>query len=161
MKRYLIPFIAAMALASAVSPALAFKGDPLPPPPCNFPIIFGGCLLRQVAESLELPVDEVVPSNEELDAQAAAAQQMQQEQMALAQKTEADKMLLEHKLDMDKEAAIAEREKESDSTKLISEVVKQAVQNAMQSSAEATKKAGKKLKYQYNDAGELVGGEVE
>ena len=122
---------------------------------------YRAALLRQVAESLELPVDEVVPSNEELDAQAAAAQQMQQEQMALAQKTEADKMLLEHKLDMDKEAAIATREKESDSTKLISEVVKQAVQNAMQSSAEATKKASKKLKYQYNDAGELVGGEVE
>ena len=122
---------------------------------------YRAALLRQVAESLELPVDEVVPTDEALDAQAQAAQEAQAQAVAEAQQAEVGKLQLEHKLDMEKEAAISAREKEAAGATMISDVVKQAVQNAMQSSAESMKKNTKKLKYQYNDAGEIVGGEVE
>ena len=122
---------------------------------------YRAALLRQVAESLELPVDEVVPSDEDLDAQAQAAQEAQQQAMQQAQQAEVGKLMLEHKMDMEKESAISAREKDAAGANMISDVVKQAVQNAMQSSAESMKKNTKKLKYQYNDAGELVGGEAE
>jgi hypothetical protein len=121
-------------------------------------------LLRETAKALELP-EEAVPTDEELDAQAEAAQKMQAEQLAAAQQAEVGKMMLEHKLNIEatnaKEAAAAKRESASDNTKMLADVVKTAVQNALQSSAAATKQASKKLKYTYNEAGELVGGEVE
>ncbi len=122
---------------------------------------YRAALLRETAAAMELPVDEVVPSDEALDAQAAAAAEMQAAQVKAAQEAEVGKMQLQHKLEMQKEGAIAAHEKEADSAKVISDVVREAVKNAMQSSAAATKQASKKLRYTYNDAGELVGGEVE
>jgi hypothetical protein len=121
-------------------------------------------LLRETAKALELPED-AVPTDEELDAQAQAAAQMQQQAVAAQQKAEAGKLMLEHKLNMEataaKEDLIAKREAKSNDSKMLADVVKTAVQNAMQSSAENTKQASKKLRYHYNDAGELVGAETE
>jgi hypothetical protein len=122
---------------------------------------YRAALLRETAAAMELPVDEVVPSDEALDAQAAAAAEMQAAQVKAAQEAEVGKLQLQHKLEMDKESAIAAREKESDSSKVIADVVREAVKNALQSSAASVKQASKKLRYTYNDAGELVGGEVE
>ena len=133
--------------------------------PIDAPILgtkYRAALLRQVAESLELPVDEVVPSDEELDQQMQAQAEQQQAMLEAQQKGEENRIMLEHKLDMEKEASIAGREADSKKTDLIATVVQKAVETALQSQDATVKKAGaKKLKYQYNDQGELVGGEVE
>ena len=116
-----------------------------------------------MAEALELPVDEVVPSDEELDQQMQQQAQQQQQMLEMQQKAEQDKMVLQNKLDMEKEQQIAGREAQGKQTDLISTVVQKAVETALQSQDATVKKTGaaKKLKYQYNDQGELVGGEVE
>ncbi|MBS0367663.1 MAG: hypothetical protein JSS57_00535 [Proteobacteria bacterium] len=134
--------------------------------PIDAPILgtkYRAALLRQVAEALELPVDEVVPSDEELDQQMQQQAQQQQQMLEMQQKAEQDKMVLQNKLDMEKEQQIAGREAQGKQTDLISTVVQKAVETALQSQDATVKKTGaaKKLKYQYNDQGELVGGEVE
>jgi regulator of protease activity HflC (stomatin/prohibitin superfamily) len=113
-------------------------------------------VLRATAEALELP-DDVVPSDDDLEAQMKAAADAEAEKMAALQKAEADKMILENKLEMDKEAAIAAREDQAKSADLLADVVKQAVANAMKMHAEQRKKVA----FKYDDKGVLVGGETE
>lgn len=113
-------------------------------------------VLRATAQALELPED-VVPSDEDLEAQMKAAADAEAEKMAALQKGETDKILLEHKLDMEKEAAIAKREDQTKSADLLADVVKQAVANAMKTQTEQRKK----VKFNYDDKGVLVGGETE
>lgn len=119
-------------------------------------------LLRSVAESLELPVDDVVPTDEALDEQMAAQAQAQQAQVEAMQQAEEKKVMLEHKLDMEREATIAQREGQSKKDDMLVDIVKQAVTDTLKSSAEFQKaNAPKKLKYNYDDKGDLVGGELE
>jgi len=115
-------------------------------------------LLRATAEALELPED-AVPTDDELDQQMEAQAQAQKAQMKALKEQETEKLLLEHKLEMDKEATIAAREKEAKTDDVLAEVVKQAVANAMQAQSEKSK--GKKVKFNYDDKGVLVGGEAE
>lgn len=137
--------------------------------PIDAPIIGAkhrAALLRETAAAMELPVDEVVPTDEELDAQFAQQQQQlqqqKQEQMAMLQQ--------EHKQEIElvavKEQAITDREKATQNTSVIADIVKQAVASALESqqpAANGGSGAGgkKKIKYQYDEAGSLVGGEIE
>lgn len=117
--------------------------------------------LRQVAEAMELPVDEMVPTDDELaqrEAAAAQAAQQQAQQMQQMQAAELEQKLM---LEQAKEEAKGAREAASKTQDIIGEVVKQAVANAMASSKDAETKKPKKVRYEYNDAGELVGGEME
>lgn len=92
--------------------------------PIDAPIIgpvHRAALLREVAMALELPVDEVVPTEDEVKAnQQAIAQQMQQNQAQIAQ------------MEQNKEAAISARENANQQTKAIGDVVKTAVASSMQ-----------------------------
>ena len=89
--------------------------------------------IRQVAEAMELPVDDVVPSDEELSEMQAAQAQAQQEQQQALMQAEAGKMQMQHQFEMEKEAAIGQREAAASNQKAMAEVVKQAVQQALQS----------------------------
>lgn len=123
---------------------------------------YRAALLRETAAAMELPVDEVVPSDEEIEAQMKAAVEAQQAQLQAAQEAEVGKLRLEHSLDMEKETAIAARESKGKFTDMIGSIVQEAVKNAMQSSSDAAKKSGsRRLKYSYNDAGDIVGAEAE
>lgn len=116
--------------------------------------------LRETAAALELP-PEAVPTDEELTERQQGIAEAQQQQQAAMLEAEAGKLQLEHKLDMEKEAAIAAREDKAQQNSVLADIVKQAVQAAMTSKGEAEAKKPKKIKYQYDDSGELVGGEIE
>ena len=127
---------------------------------------YRAALLRETAAAMELPVDDVVPSDEALEAQMQAQSQAAQDQ--LAQQTQQQLALEEGKakikaeVDMQAAAADAQREAATKQTDLIADVVKQAVGAAMKADGESKKaKGGKKIRYQYNDAGDLVGGEID
>lgn len=126
---------------------------------------YRAALLRETAAAMELPVDEVVPTDEELDAQAAAQAQQMQQQLQMQQEAEDHKLRLEHELDMEREAQSAQREQASQRDATLAKIVEQAVTAAMtqQAQQQQSAKAGekKRIKYNYNDQGELVGGEVE
>jgi hypothetical protein len=88
-------------------------------------------LLREVASAMELPVDEVVPSEEELDkrqkAQAEAqAQQMQAQQQMLQQQQDA-----EVQGEVAKTQAKGEIDQQQRTLDIIGEIVKQAVSQAV------------------------------
>jgi hypothetical protein len=121
---------------------------------------YRAALLRETAAAMELPVDEVVPSEEDL----AAAQQAQQEAQAQAaqaqQQTQLQQMQLEHQQTLEREQAITEREAASNDHSVLANIVQQAVAAAMQAHT-AKKPPTKRIKYQYSPEGELIGGEVE
>ena len=121
---------------------------------------YRAALLRETAAAMELPVDDVVPSDEVLDAQMQAqAQQADQQKQEMLQFEQA-KIEMQSKADVAKEAAVAQREGANNQANMIADIVKQAVAATVKAKDE-TKKATKKIRYQYNDAGELVGGEAE
>lgn len=118
-------------------------------------------LLRETAAAMELPVDEIVPSEEEIEKQDKEAAQAQQQQMQAQQQMQeqAEKTDLEKQLVLIK--AKADASAQDDQARVTADVVKQAVQAVL---AEHTAKsaAGKKqIKYQYDDKGQLTGGELE
>jgi hypothetical protein len=121
--------------------------------------------LREVAEAMELPVDDVVPGDEEFA--AAQAAQAEQQQAAIAAEKEAEfasqaKLLeIEHQFDMEREAAIGAREAEGKKTDVLAELVKTAVTNALTESQAKGGDKKKKLKFNYDDAGNLIGGEED
>lgn len=88
-------------------------------------------LLRQTAASMELPVDEVVPSDEDYEQMQAAQAKAQQEQQQAMMQAEAGKMQMEHQFDLEREAAIGQREAVQQNNQVMSDVVRQAVQKAM------------------------------
>ena len=118
-------------------------------------------LLRETAAAMELPADEVVPSDEEIDAMQQAQAQAQQEQLQLQMAAEAKKMELEHQYEMEREGAIAQREQTSRRDEVLTKLVEQAVGNAMAAQQAAKSGDKKRISYKYNGEGELVGGEVE
>jgi hypothetical protein len=110
-------------------------------------------LVREVATAMELPVDDVVPSEEEVDKTVAAQQQAAQQQ------AEAEKNLL-----IAKEQAIGEREKQSMNMTLVGDIIKQSIDAAMSKAAgEAetkTKPKSKKVKHNYDDKGAITSSEL-
>ncbi len=119
-------------------------------------------LLRATAESLELPVDEVVPTDEEIEEMLQQQAASQEAQLAAAQEAEIGKIRLEHELDMEKEDAISKRESASKKEEMVTDIIRQTIEKTMQSTADFMKQnAPKRLKYQYDDKGDLVGGELE
>lgn len=80
-----------------------------------------GALLREVATAMELPANEVVPTEDEIQASMVAAAQQQQQQM--------QQML---QVEQSKEAAIAAREKDAQQTQAMGDIVKAAVTSALQ-----------------------------
>lgn len=87
-------------------------------------------LLREVASAMELPVDDVVPSEEELEErQQAAAQQAQQEMQEAAAMREAEQGA-QAALEQQRAELKAAGEERVARTKLIGDVVKQAVAGA-------------------------------
>jgi hypothetical protein len=118
-------------------------------------------IVREVAAAMELPVDDVVPSEDQVDeqiaqqAQAMQAQMQQQAQMAqqaLGAQTQSKAQLIQVK-----EQAIGQRESQAANAGTIQDIVKQAVAAAM---AKQTERGKKKVKFNYNDKGEIVGGEL-
>ena len=127
---------------------------------------YRAALLRETAAAMELPVDEVVPTDEELAQQMESQAKAQQEQMAMMQQAEERKDQLKIEaikvqggIDIQRDAANAARDAQNKQRDLIADVVKQAVQAAMQAKGEE-KKPGKKIRYEYDEEGNLVGGEL-
>jgi hypothetical protein len=117
-------------------------------------------LLREVASAMELPVDEVVPSSEELEErQKAAAEQQaamaQAEQQAMQQQQEQAVAIESAKAE-----AKAVADDRSKTLQIIGDIVKQAVAGAMAEGANKPK-TKRNIRYQYDDKGQLVGGELE
>lgn len=112
-------------------------------------------LLRETAAAMELPVDEVVPSDDEVEAQQQAQAQAAQAQ-AEQEKAQHQEQL---QLELEKERLIADREAAARSDGAMADIVKQAVQAALAQQTAAPK--SKKIKYQYDDNGALIGGELE
>lgn len=134
--------------------------------PIDAPLIGGKhrlALLRETAAAMELPVDEVVPSDEDFAAQQAQAAEQQQKQMQQQIELQQQQMSLEHKFEMEKEAAIGEREGAARGDQMLADVVKKAVETALQSQQPGpTSGAGKrKVKMNYDETGTLVGAEEE
>ena len=127
---------------------------------------YRAALLRETAAAMELPVDEVVPTDEELAQQMESQAKAQQEQMAMMQQAEERKDQLKIEaikvqggIDIQRDAANAARDAQNKQRDLIADVVKQAVQAAMQAKGEE-QKPGKKIRYEYDEEGNLVGGEL-
>ena len=120
---------------------------------------YRAALLREVASAMELPVDDVVPSDEVLTQMQDAAAQAQQKQIEDAQNFEREKIQFQAELDASKEKAIAAREDSTKQSDMIRDIVKQAVAGAM-AEAKGSKPAGKKIKYQYDDQGLIAGAET-
>lgn len=112
-------------------------------------------LLREVASAMELPVDEVVPSAEQLDErERAAAEQQQQmvqaEQQAMQQERE-HALAIEQAKGQTKLAA----DEQSQTMSIIGDVVKQAVSNAL-----ATQ-GPRRVKFESDDDGLINEAEIE
>lgn len=134
--------------------------------PIDAPLIGGKhrlALLRETAAAMELPVDEVVPSDEDFEAAQAAQAEQAQKQVEQQLALQEQQLKLEHQMDMEKEAAIAQREAGARSDQMLADVVKKAVETALQSQ-QAGPQAGagkKKVKMNYDETGTLVGAEEE
>ena len=107
---------------------------------------------------MELPVDDVVPSDEVLtDAGRGRASAAEADRGRAELRTREDPVQAE--LDASKEKAIAAREDSTKQSDMIRDIVKQAVAGAM-AEAKGSKPAGKKIKYQYDDQGLIAGAET-
>jgi hypothetical protein len=119
--------------------------------------------LRQVAEAMELPVDEVVPTEDEMQQKAAAeqqaAQQQQQQQLQMQSQLAQIQSQSQIAIDTAHEQAKTTREQALKTQDTIGNVVKEAVAAAM-ATQKATGKPSKKIMYHYDTEGNLVGGEI-
>ncbi len=102
--------------------------------PIDAPLLGGKhrlALLRETAAAMELPVDEVVPTDEEYDQQQATQAQAMQEQQQAMMQAEAGRMQMEHQFEMEREAAISQRDGQRQNQQVIADTVRQAVQAAL------------------------------
>ena len=102
--------------------------------PIDAPLVGGKhrlALLRETAAAMELPVDEVVPTDEEYDQQQATQAQAMQEQQQAMMQAEAGRMQMEHQFEMEREAAISQRDGQRQNQQVIADTVRQAVQAAL------------------------------
>lgn len=112
-------------------------------------------LLREVASAMELPVDEVVPSAEQLDERERAAAE-QQQQMMLAEQ-QAMQQEREHALAIEQAKGQTKlaADEQSQTMSIIGDVVKQAVSNAL-----ATQ-GPRRVKFESDDDGLINEAEIE
>ncbi len=131
--------------------------------PVDAPLIGGKyrlALLRETAAAMELPVDAVVPTDDEFDAMQAQAAEAAQAQQQTMMQLEQQKMQLE----LAKEDKITEREAQSHQNALSADVVKQAVASALSEHSQMLQPAPqtkKRVKFTYDDAGNISGAEHE
>lgn len=131
-------------------------------------------LLREVATSMELQVDEIVPTAEQLDERSAAAAESEQAQMKQMLEIEAQKSDIQLqgqlKLEQAKADSKAVADERSQSLKMIGEVVKQAMADAMnagkekegaEGAAKKPKAKKKRIEFEHDDDGLIVAGELE
>jgi uncharacterized protein YeaO (DUF488 family) len=129
---------------------------------------YRAALLRETALAMELPVDDVVPSAEEMDQiqqqQAQQQQQMMQaQQQAEQQKMQHEKDMLDAKLGNETERETMRLQTKSADTastnqaSVLANIVKESVASAL--AAQAASK--KRVKFNYTDTGELAGAETE
>jgi len=129
---------------------------------------YRAALLRETAAAMELPVDDVVPSDEALSQIQQAQQESQQQMMAAQQNLEQQKMQHEKELQDAKLGNETEREtmrlqtKSADNSAnnqaaVLANIVKESVASAL--AAQAASK--KRVKFNYTDTGELAGAETE
>ena len=128
-------------------------------------------LLREVASAMELPVDEIVPTSEQLDERdqaAAEGQKAQMQEMLELEATKADMQLQgQLKLEQAKSDNKAASDERAQTLKMIGEVVKQAMTEAMaaqkgkEEGAAKPKSKKKRIEYEHDDDGLIVAGEIE
>ena len=135
--------------------------------PVDAPLIGGKyrlALLRETAAAMELPVDEVVPTDDEFEAQqAAAAQAMQAQQQAVLEATQQTERA-KFEMTMAREDKITERELKVKDASTQADVIKEAVSAALASHQEqvaAQPQQRKAIKYHYDDNGQIISGELE
>lgn len=120
---------------------------------------YRAALLRETAATLQLPIDDVVPSDEEVQAQMeqqaeAAQQQAQMAQQAQAMDVEGKKALEEAKAQAD-----MAREEHKQNLALIADVVKQSVAQAVAEQRPAKDGSRKPINFKYDAEGRIVGAE--
>ena len=123
-------------------------------------------LLRETAAAMELPVDDVVPSDEELAKQMAAQQQAMEAQQQAAQQQQ--QAVLDNKVQIEqmRQEGKMQHEEMKAQASIIGDVVRDAVTKAlgMHQQAQAQQQQASKpksLRYSYDDAGRISGASVE
>lgn len=112
-------------------------------------------LLREVASAMELPVDEVVPSEEELEQREKAAAEQQQAMLMAQQQAEAQQEQQRLQAEAERDQLKSEAQQRDRTLQIIGDIVKQAVSSAVQESRP------KAIKYRYDDQGVIQGAEAE
>jgi hypothetical protein len=112
-------------------------------------------LLRETAAAMELPVDDIVPSDDAIKQKQAQEAQAQQAQLEAQQKMLENQQATQAQLEQQKAQAQADREAQKMQMSMIGDIVKQAVAHAM-----STKKPSS-IKYQHDEKGNLVGATAE
>lgn len=114
-------------------------------------------LLRDVATAMELPVDEIVPDDEELQKRRAEAAEAQQAQMQAAAEAEQAKAQAEVEGKIAETQAKGQIEQQSRMQDIIGDIVKQAVTQAV---ATERAKAPKKIVHRKGEDGLIETSEV-
>lgn len=114
-------------------------------------------LLREVATAMELPVDEIVPDDEELQKRRAEAAEAQQAQMQAAAEAEQAKAQAEVEGKIAETQAKGQIEQQSRMQDIIGDIVKQAVTQAV---ATERAKAPKKIVHRKGEDGLIETSEV-
>lgn len=136
---------------------------------------YRAALLREVAMALELPVDDVVPSEEEYgkreEAKTVGQEEAVKQQLAIEAATKQQEFKYEAALIAIKEQAIAMREQQVAQQTAQSDLIKSVIETSVQASFDADQakreakppaetKKPKKLKHKFDDAGNLVESEL-
>lgn len=88
-------------------------------------------LLRETASALELPVDDIIPTDADLEKQQAQQAQMQQQQLQMAQQAAQQKQQGDVQQIQAKEAAIGQRVQQQEQTRIVGKIAQDAVQASL------------------------------
>lgn len=117
-------------------------------------------LLREVASAMELPVDDIVPTEEELQQREQAQAEAQQQAMQMEQQARQAEVEQQLQVEAAKAEAKAVADDRARSLELIGDIVKQAVSGAMTESKGAEPKKPKKVRFDYGEDGLIQGAEA-
>ncbi len=120
---------------------------------------YRAALLRETAATLQLPIDDVVPSDEELAAQMEQQAQAAQAQAQAAQQAQAMDIEGKKALEEVKAQADMQREEHKQNLALIADVVKQSVAQAVAENKPAKDGSRKPINFKYDAEGRIVGAE--
>jgi len=120
---------------------------------------YRAALLRETAATLQLPIDDVVPSDEELAAQMEQQAQAAQAQAQAAQQAQAMDIEGKKALEEAKAQADMQREEHKQNLALIADVVKQSVAQAVAENKPAKDGSRKPINFKYDAEGRIVGAE--